>query len=151
VQGGSGQTGDQGAFVPGIAGNAGPSGFQGERGGAGPTGAQGDVGIVERWTTYREFNFDRTGANIPASEMDRVSEIAAYLVQNPSLDVGIDGSMDARTFNQGDRDLSNRRADSVRDALMQAGVPASKIQMGPFADPDRRHEGQIQVLIKTRT
>jgi hypothetical protein len=33
---------------------------------------------------------------------------------------------------------------------MQAGVPGYKIQMGAFADPDRRREGQIQVLIKTR-
>jgi outer membrane protein OmpA-like peptidoglycan-associated protein len=150
VQGGSGQTGGQGAFTAGVAGNAGPSGFQGERGGAGPIGEQGAVGIVERWTAYREVNFDRTGSNISVSEMDKVSDIAAYLARNPSLEVGIDGSMAARASNQRDRDLSNLRADSVRDALMQAGVPGYKIQMGAFADPDRRHLDQIQVLIKTR-
>jgi outer membrane protein OmpA-like peptidoglycan-associated protein len=151
VQGRSGQTGDRGAIVAGIAGNAGPSGFQGERGGAGPTGAQGAVGIVERWSSYRQVSFDRRESNIRASEMDKVSDIAAYLLQNPTLEVGIDGSMAARGSNQRDRDLSNLRADSVRDALMQAGVPAYKIQMGAFADPDRRQLGQIQVLIKTRT
>jgi OmpA family protein len=149
VQGGTGYTGDRGQFVPGVAGNAGPTGFQGERGGAGPIGAQGDVGIVERWTAYREFAFNRGGSNLSAAEMDRISDMAAYLARNPSLEVGIDGSMDRR-FNQSDRDLSDRRANSVRDALMQAGVPGYKIQMGAFADPDRRREGQIQVLIKTR-
>lgn len=137
-------------MTAGIAGDPGSVGYQGVRGEVGPTGAQGVSGIVERWTTYREFNFNGTGANVMASEMDRVSEIAAYLVWNPSLEIGIDGSMDARQFNQRDRDLSNLRADSVRNALMQAGVPAYKIQMGSFADPDRRQEDQIQVLIKTR-
>ena len=82
--------------------------------------------------------------------MDKVSDIAAYLARNPSLEVGIDGSMENRRSSQRDRDLSNARADSVRDALMQAGVPAYKIQMGEFADPDRRHLDEVQVLIKTR-
>jgi outer membrane protein OmpA-like peptidoglycan-associated protein len=136
--------------VAGIAGNAGPSGFQGERGATGPTGEQGAVGIVERWTPYRQFGFNREGSNLSAAEMDRISDMAAYLVRNPSLEVGIDGSMDARRFSRSDRDLSDRRADSIRDALMQAGVPGYKIQMGAFADPDLRREGQIQVLIKTR-
>jgi outer membrane protein OmpA-like peptidoglycan-associated protein len=140
----------QGLSIAGVAGNAGPSGFQGARGDAGPIGAQGVVGIVERWTAYREFNFDRTGSNMRVSEMDRISEIAAYLVQNPSLEVGIDGSMAPRGFSQSERDLSNLRADSVREALMQAGVPSYKIQMGAFADPSRLHQDQIQVLIKTR-
>jgi hypothetical protein len=65
-------------------------------------------------------------------------------------DLGIDGSMDARGFDQNDRDLSYLRADSVRDALVQAGVPAYKIQVGAFADQDRRHEDQIQVMIQPR-
>jgi len=73
--------------------------------------------------------------------MGRASEIAAYLALNPSLEVAIDGSGD---------DLSNRRTASVRSALMQAGVPADKIRMGAFAAPNQRHDGQIDVLIKTR-
>jgi outer membrane protein OmpA-like peptidoglycan-associated protein len=148
VQGGSGQTGDRG--LTGIAGDAGPSGLQGEQGETGPAGAQGAVGTVKLWTAYQEFNFNRTSADISALDMNTVSDIAAYLARNPSLEVGIDGSMDTRRSNQQDRDLSNHRADSVREALIQAGVPADKIQMGAFADPTRRHEGQILVLIKTR-
>jgi len=105
---------------------------------------------VKLWTAYQEVNFDRTAVNISALGMNTVSDIAAYLMRNPSLEVGIDGSMDTRSSNQQDRDLSNHRAASVRDALMQAGVPADKIQMGAFADPTRRHEGQILVLIKTQ-
>ncbi len=150
-QGVGGETGSQGMITAGIAGEAGPSGYQGERGYTGATGDQGAVGIVYKWTAYREFNFDRDHANIPASEMDGISEIAAYLAENPSLEVGIDGSLDTSDSSQRQRDLSDRRANSVNDALLQAGVPASQIRMGAFADPDRRHQGQIQVLIKTRS
>jgi len=142
--------GERGVFTAGVQGSAGQAGYQGPQGGIGPIGDQGVVGIVERWTTYQEFNFNGAGENIMASETDRISEIAAYLVRNPSLEVGIDGSMDNRGFNQRDRDQSSRRADAVRAALMQAGVPAYKIQMGAFADPARRQQGQIQVLVKTR-
>jgi outer membrane protein OmpA-like peptidoglycan-associated protein len=149
MQGANGQAGDRGVVVAGLPGVAGPSGLQGVRGQEGLTGEQGVAGVVGRWTTYRDFDFDRTDVSLRPSEMDRITEIAAYLVQNPSLEVGIDGSLNER-LSRNSRDLSNRRADSVRDALMQAGVPAYKIQMGRFADPDRRHEGQIEVLIKTR-
>jgi outer membrane protein OmpA-like peptidoglycan-associated protein len=116
----------------------------------GSTGPTGVVGIVNRWTAYEEVNFDRSESKVPLSEMDTIDEIAAYLVRNPSLEVAIDGSMDKATSNRSDRKLSDRRAESVRDALQRAGVPNNKIQMGAFADPAVRHQGQIQVLIKTR-
>jgi outer membrane protein OmpA-like peptidoglycan-associated protein len=178
LQGSTGTTGDTGATgdlgavgARGATGASGPAGAEGDVGRAGATGAAGargatgatgsagvpgevaqvEVGVREHWTAYREVNFDPTSTNITASDTDRISEIAAYLSQNPSLSVGIDGTMDAHRFNQSDRDLSDQRAESVRDALMQAGVPARKIRIGAFAEPDRRQENQIQVLIKTRT
>ena len=42
--------------------------------------------------------------------------------QNPSLRVGIDGSMDPRGTDPRNQDLSDRRVNTVRDALIQAGV-----------------------------
>jgi len=149
VQGEGGQIGERGAMVAGLPGVAGPAGLQGVRGREGSTGEQGVAGVVARWTTYRDFDFDRTDARLRPSEMDQVVEIAAYLVENPSLEVGIDGSLNDGS-SRNSRDLSTRRAESVRDALMQAGVPAYKIQMGKFADPDHRREGQIELLIKSR-
>jgi outer membrane protein OmpA-like peptidoglycan-associated protein len=107
------------------------------------------VGVVANWTDYREFNFDRAVSDLRPSEMARASEIAGYLAQNPSLEIGIDSYGDGPGSDQGYRDLSSRRAGSVRDALMQAGVPAYKIRMIALNDP-RRRGGQVEVLIKTR-
>jgi outer membrane protein OmpA-like peptidoglycan-associated protein len=115
----------------------------------GPAGQQGDAPTVALWTTWCDFGFDHSEAGLPASEMEPISGIAAYLVQNPSLEIGIDGSMSAG-FSRSARDLSDRRAASVRDALLQAGVPAYKIRVGAFSNPDRRQENAIQVLMRTR-
>ena len=55
------------------------------------------------------------------------------MVQNPSLEVGIDGSLnsastDSASTDSADQDLSNRWVSAVRDTLAQAGVPAYKVQ-----------------------
>lgn len=72
--------------------------------------------------------------------------------QNPSLQIGIDGSMDPRGSDPRDQNLSNRRISAVRDALIQAGVPSYTVDMleAGIIDPtkvthhrsvDRRHAG----------
>ena len=115
----------------------------------GPAGQQGVARTVALWTTWCDFGFDHSEAGLPASEMEPISLIAAYLARNPSLEIGIDGSMSAG-FSRGARDLSDRRAISVRDALLRAGVPAYKIRVGAFSNPDRRQEDAIQVLMRMR-
>jgi hypothetical protein len=55
------------------------------------------------------------------------------MVQNPSLEVGIDGSLksastDSASTGSTDQDPSNRQVSAVRDTLAQAGVPAYKVQ-----------------------
>jgi len=136
---------------PGYAGAKAPLwSFAGTTGliGDGPAGPRG-AGNVALWTTWCDFGFDGREAGLPVSEEEIISEIAIYLVQNPSLEIGIDGSMKTGS-SQTARDLSDRRAISVRNALLQAGVPAYKIRMGAFSNPDRRQEDAIQLLMKTR-
>jgi hypothetical protein len=116
-----------------------------------PAHLQGETDIVGHWTSYRVFSFENENVNVSAAEMNLASEIAAYLVRNPTFDVGIDGTMDAVKFSTEDRNTNTRRTEAVYAALLQAGVPAGKIRLGAMADPDRRQKGRIQVLIKTGT
>ena len=81
--------------------------------------------------------------------MSKVSEIATYMNQNPSLQVGIDGSMDPRGTDPRNQDLSDRRVEAVRSALIQAGVPAHKIQTGAFGDTQLTRDRRVEVLIST--
>jgi outer membrane protein OmpA-like peptidoglycan-associated protein len=123
--------------------------FTGEaaiRGAQSPLGRSQDrVADGERWSSYRDFWFDYNSFRIDASDATKVTDIASYLKQNPSFRLAIDGAMPG-----GDADLSDRRIDSVREALIAAGVPAYKIYTGTFGDPLLRRERRVEVLFSTR-
>ena len=123
--------------------------FTGEpamRAAQGPLGRSQDQAIDgERWSSYRDFWFDYNSSRIDATDAGKVSDIAGYLKQNPSFRLAIDGVMPA-----GDADLSDRRVDSVREALLAAGVPAYKIYTGAFGDPLLRRERRVEVLFSPR-
>jgi flagellar motor protein MotB len=73
-----------------------------------------------------------------------LSEIAIYMTANPSLNVGIHCSMEPRN-----QDLSDQRLSTVRNALINSGVPASRIQTGVFTDTKLTRDGRVAVLIRT--
>ena len=86
------------------------------------------------WTSYWEYTFNTNSNEILRSDRSKAKEIANYMDQNRSFRIGLDGS-------------SERRVGVVRDALMVAGVPASKIQTGAFGDPQLRRDGRVAVLV----
>ena len=122
-----------------MAGVAGPTGATGAQGVIGPTGQQGPggiAGVAGSWTPYRDIWFDSNRSDMRSSEYSKVSDIVNYLNQNPGATVAIDGT--------------NDRAASVRNALLQAGVPAYKIQYATFGDPKLQRDSQVQVLVSSR-
>jgi outer membrane protein OmpA-like peptidoglycan-associated protein len=88
------------------------------------------------WSPYRDYSFNVNSDAILASDGYKAREIASYLNQNPSFRVGIDGS-------------NERQVSSVRAALINAGVPAYKIQAGAFGDPQFRRDGRVAVLVSS--
>jgi outer membrane protein OmpA-like peptidoglycan-associated protein len=81
--------------------------------------------------------------------MKKVSEIARYMKNNPSLAVGLDGCTDPRGTDPRNKDLSHRRVLAIRDSLIDAGVPTSRIQVGAFADKHSVHDGRVAALLCT--
>jgi outer membrane protein OmpA-like peptidoglycan-associated protein len=149
AQGVAGLTGAQGASTVGPAGIAGTVGEIGPQGPVGATGAQGPAGSVTQWTMVRELQFDLNQPDILASEQTKLAEISRYLLANPSLKVGIDGSIDPRGSEPQNQGLADQRISAVRSALVQAGVPAEKIQSGAFLDSNLERHGQLALLIRT--
>jgi outer membrane protein OmpA-like peptidoglycan-associated protein len=145
----AGDTGAQGATTAGGTGSTGPAGEAGPQGPAGETGARGPAGVVGRWTSYRAFWFDADTTDLRSSDTYQVAEIADYMEQNPSLKVGIDGSI-PRGSDSHKLDLAGLRIVTVRNALIKAGVPAYRIEMGVFGDVRLAREGRIEVLLRTR-
>jgi outer membrane protein OmpA-like peptidoglycan-associated protein len=65
--------------------------------------------------------------------------------QNPSLRIGID---DTNT-NPRSNDMSERRVRAVRNALIEAGVPSSKIQSGAYGDAKLAQDRRVEVLVRS--
>lgn len=169
AQGSSGLTGAQG--TQGMTGAQGSAGMTGVQGSAGMTGVQGPTGLTGaqgapasaplpgvRWTALKDIMFDFDKADIRSSETRKPAEIAAYVTQNPSARLGIDGYTDSRGTSQYNLPLNQRRVVTVRDALIQAGVPADRIEMGTFGtdrltcNPSTEQcsprEGRVEVLVR---
>jgi len=137
IVGPAGPAGVAGPAGPaGPQGPAGPYGAAGVQGPAGAMGAQGQAGAVTvaRWTKFKDILFDFDKSELRANETGKVSEIAAYLQQNPTVVVGIDGYSDPRGSDKYNQALSERRVNTIRDALLGAGVPAAKITTGAFGE-----------------
>ena len=64
---------------------------------------------------------DSTGA--------KLKELAASLVANPDIRIRLDGYADERGDEAYNQQLSARRVEHVRDALLAAGIPATRITM----------------------
>ena len=100
------------------------------------TGTPGPSGVIGRWTSHRDFRLECGEDGIRPSATSKASAIAAYMKQNPSLQIGIDTLTDPRN-----QDLHDRRVNAVRDARIQAGVPAAVTTAGinTSAAPSRGH------------
>jgi hypothetical protein len=121
--------------LAGISGPAGATGSVGPQGATGPTGARGAT--AGGWNPYRDYTFNVNSNEILSSDGNKAREIADYMNQNPSARVAIDGT-------------NQNRVARVRSALIDAGVPAYKIETGQFDNPQLRREGRVAVLVSSR-
>ena len=164
AQGAAGRDGAQGpAGRDGLAGPAGPAGQMGAQGLAGPAGPQGVAGAiqVQRWASFRNVLFDFDKSDIRPNEMGKVSEIAAYMKENPWAKIGIDGHADPRGTDQYNQVLSERRVNAIRDELARAGVAGDRIRTGAFGEQQLlcseateacwQRDRRVEVLIGTDT
>jgi outer membrane protein OmpA-like peptidoglycan-associated protein len=149
AQGGNGAAGVQGSTTAGVAGSVGYTGATGASGVNGPQGNVGVAGIVGQWTLYRTFIFSYNDAQIQDTDSAKSGDIAAYMKANPSLEIGIDGTMDPRGTDPKDQGLDDRRVETVRASLVAAGVPANRIKIGTFGNPQTRGDRRIEVLFAT--
>ncbi|HTF34740.1 MAG TPA: OmpA family protein [Myxococcota bacterium] len=157
----TGPTGPRGPQGPqGMTGPQGQPGMTGSQGQQGVAGSQGDAAAATGWISLRDIMFDYDKADIRSSEMGKISDVATYVRQNPSVLVGIDGSTDLlRGTNQYNESLSRRRVANVRDALIRAGVSANQIETGGFGaerakcnnDTEQcsRRDGRVEVLARS--
>lgn len=84
---------------------------------------------TERGTlvTFGDVLFDFNKADLKSSALPNITQLARFLQENPERQVIVEGytdSVGSASYNQG---LSERRAESVRRALIRAGVEPTRI------------------------
>jgi outer membrane protein OmpA-like peptidoglycan-associated protein len=85
---------------------------------------QSDRGIV---VTLGDVLFDTGRSELKSGAARDLDNVAAFLQQNPERQVLIEGFTDSVGEEEYNRGLSERRAASVREALVTRGVDASRI------------------------
>ncbi|EKE67508.1 peptidoglycan-associated lipoprotein Pal [Oceanibaculum indicum] len=71
------------------------------------------------------FDFDKY--NVRADQRGQVEKWAAWLKRNPSVRVTIEGHADERGTREYNLGLGERRANSVKDALVASGIDAGRL------------------------
>jgi outer membrane protein OmpA-like peptidoglycan-associated protein len=77
--------------------------------------------------TVGDVLFDTGQANLKPGAGRKIDELAQFLVEHPDRRVQIDGFTDSVGTDSYNEELSQRRADAVRSALISRGVDASRI------------------------
>jgi outer membrane protein OmpA-like peptidoglycan-associated protein len=78
------------------------------------------------------FDFDK--AEIRQDQAPKVRELADYLKQNDAVVLKLDGYTDPRGTPRYNDRLSERRAEAVRKALIDGGVPAERVEIAAFGE-----------------
>lgn len=149
-------------FVAACAGPPGPPGPSGPPGPPGQTvqqpstvmvpvapiphpATQRPAPLMSDSSSFGDFWFMPGSAEIQPSDRGTVYVVADHMRRNPGHEVGIDGYADPNDYA-----LSERRVIAVRDALIEAGVPADRISIGSFGNPQLRRDQRVEVLLVQR-
>ena len=92
----------------------------------GPEGIAGmtpDAETLRPYTVY--FDFDRS--SVRADQQANIDAVAQVLQQNPGAKLQVEGHCDERGTEEYNRALGERRALSVREALMARGISPDRI------------------------
>jgi len=128
----TGPQGPQGPTGPnGVAGIQGPGGPQGV---TGPEGVMGLQGPQRPWVTFADFLFDFDRSAIRGSETGKIDKLNQYMKEHPGIEIGLDGHADPRGTTAYNQPLSQRRVDTVKAALVNAGIASDKISTGAFGE-----------------
>jgi outer membrane protein OmpA-like peptidoglycan-associated protein len=74
---------------------------------------------------------------VRANEVAKIKEIAAFMKQNPTFEIGIEGFADPRGTDAYNQALSERRVKAILNALVAEGASADAIRTGAEGEKNR--------------
>jgi peptidoglycan-associated lipoprotein len=109
---------------------------------------------------YEDVYFEFNRADLPAEAQDVISRKALWLMDNPDVNVIVEGHCDERGTNDFNMFLGQKRAGNVKTFLMSLGISAERIEAVSFGeelpvDPRSNEEAwaknrRVHFTVKTR-
>lgn len=101
-----------------------------------PPSEHGDISRFTNRSALAEYvvHFDLDRSTIKSSEKNKVDAVASYLKANAGADLLIEGHCDERGTDGYNLGLGERRALALREALVGAGIAASRIQTVSYGE-----------------
>jgi peptidoglycan-associated lipoprotein len=111
------------------------------------------VAHVSSKVLAKEVYFGRGDAELTTAGRQRVKAYAAWLNANPDVQVTIEGHADTTGPADLNMALSERRANTVKDALTEAGVDGSRLEVQAFGSDKPRYKNnpknrRVQVVVR---
>ena len=85
-------------------------------------------------TLKGDFVFDVNSAQVKPGMYSELDRIAGIMVQYPQTVIQIEGHTDSTGSESYNMDLSRRRAESVRNLMLQRGVASSRMQVVAYGE-----------------
>ncbi|MCF8026309.1 MAG: outer membrane beta-barrel domain-containing protein [Desulfobacteraceae bacterium] len=83
-----------------------------------------------------DLQFEVGKAEIRPAYHNNLNEVVSVLMQNPEIDVEIQGHTDSQGATQMNQQLSEHRAKAVRDYLVEQGVDANRLDYKGYGETD---------------
>lgn len=101
-----------------------------------PAGARVDARGCEEQLILRGVVFDFDSATLTPPSLLILDSVADILSKRPNFNVEVRGHTDSRGSDDYNLELSRRRADAVRDYLIEKGTPAEQLTATGFGEAD---------------
>ena len=98
------------------------------------TGDQPTATVVPTGEPIEPIYFGRASTDLEAGTTAEIDRIAAFLSANPTVELGVAGYADGRGTKLQNMALAKVRAENVKQALIDRGIPAPRVKAVWFGD-----------------
>jgi len=88
--------------------------------------------VTVSWQSVEDVSFEYRKADLMPRCGKKIEALAARVKRNPAIEVALDARDDPWLTGEGDPGIGAKRAKAVGDALVAAGVPATRIHYTAF-------------------
>jgi outer membrane protein OmpA-like peptidoglycan-associated protein len=99
------------------------------------------------WVFHCDFRFGYDRSELDVLDRNKARAIARYLLRNPGLRAGVDGFTGSRSASPRNLQLAAHRATAVQKALIEAGLPEDRVEIGAFGDKQLARDSRVAVLV----